>query len=85
MLTSPPPPPSCAGFIPPRLTWPRPSLPHPISSEPLSGLDSAMSFQLTKTLKNLVQEEGMSILLSLHQPRPEVYKEFDEIGLMCAM
>ena len=53
----------------------------PPVSEPLSGLDSANSLNLARFLKSLASE-GMSVLLSLHQPRPEVYQLMDVIGLM---
>ena len=48
----------------------------------MSGLDSAVSLSLTEYLEGLVKKEGVSILLSLHQPRPEVYGMIDDIGLM---
>lgn len=47
----------------------------------MSGLDSAISLKLTEFLQELVKK-GVSVLLSLHQPRPEVYSIIDDIGLM---
>eukprot|EP00218_Dolichomastix_sp_CCMP3274_P013101 CAMPEP_0170143106 /NCGR_PEP_ID=MMETSP0033_2-20121228/9425_1 /TAXON_ID=195969 /ORGANISM="Dolichomastix tenuilepis, Strain CCMP3274" /LENGTH=1220 /DNA_ID=CAMNT_0010379531 /DNA_START=39 /DNA_END=3701 /DNA_ORIENTATION=+ len=49
--------------------------------EPTSGLDSAMSFFLTKTLVKIANT-GVTIGLSIHQPRFEVYKLFHQIVLL---
>eukprot|EP00903_Cladosiphon_okamuranus_P022806 g20998.t1 len=52
-----------------------------ILDEPLSGLDSANSLHLARFLKTL-NFEGVSVLMSLHQPRPEVFDIMDVVGLL---
>ena len=37
---------------------------------------------LAVLLKTLANKKGLSVLLSLHQPRPEIYDMMDVIGLM---
>lgn len=59
------------------MTPPPPSFP----SELLSGLDSANSLHLARFLRSLALE-GVSVLLSLHQPRPEVFDIMDVVGLL---
>ncbi|CAM9750735.1 unnamed protein product [Ectocarpus sp. 12 AP-2014] len=54
-----------------------------ILDEPLSGLDSASSVHLAGFLRAMASE-GVAVLMSLHQPRPEVYKMMDTVGLMSA-
>lgn len=54
-------------------------------AEPLSGLDSASSMQLAVFLKTLVSNEGIAVLMSLHQPRPEIYEMMDVVGVMSVL
>jgi len=49
--------------------------------EPLSGLDSYMAYQITHTLKELTQE-GRTIMLTVHQPSPQIANLFDRFIVM---
>ncbi|EGW34827.1 ATP-dependent ABC transporter [Spathaspora passalidarum NRRL Y-27907] len=50
--------------------------------EPTTGLDSSTSLKLITLLQQLSSEFGMSIVVSIHQPRSEIMKLFDEICLL---
>ncbi|ODV60927.1 ATP-dependent ABC transporter [Ascoidea rubescens DSM 1968] len=50
--------------------------------EPTTGLDSFTSFNLIQTIKNLSQKFGITIILSIHQPRTEILSLFDKICLL---
>lgn len=48
--------------------------------EPTTGLDASSSLKLILILKNLASKEvGITIVLSIHQPRPEISILFDKI------
>ena len=54
-----------------------------VSSIPcLPGLDASMAFDLLKTL-HTVAKGGRLIVLSIHQPRPEIYYLFNSILFLC--
>lgn len=51
--------------------------------EPTTGLDATSSFKLIMLLKKLASPEfGITIILSIHQPRPEISVLFDKICLL---
>ncbi|RLV93064.1 putative ABC transporter ATP-binding protein/permease [Spathaspora sp. JA1] len=50
--------------------------------EPTTGLDSSTSLKLVTLLKKLSWEFGMSIVVSIHQPRSEIVELFDKICLL---
>lgn len=51
--------------------------------EPTTGLDATSSFNLVLLLKRLASPEfGITIVLSIHQPRPEISLLFDNICLL---
>lgn len=51
--------------------------------EPTTGLDTSTSLKLVKALKTLSSfEYGITIILSIHQPRPEIVSLFDKICLL---
>ena len=52
-----------------------------ILDEPTSGLDATGSNQLLKTLLSL-SRTGVTILLSIHQPRAEIWNRFDHILIL---
>ncbi|XP_071081007.1 ATP-binding cassette sub-family G member 5-like [Haliotis cracherodii] len=50
--------------------------------EPTSGLDSYTSRYLVMNLAELAHREGKIILLSIHQPRSDIFKILDEIAIL---
>lgn len=50
--------------------------------EPTSGLDSYNAHSLMKTLKKMAQEHGRTIIVSVHQPRSNIYHLFDDLMLL---
>lgn len=51
--------------------------------EPTTGLDATSSYNLVLLLKKLASPEfGITIVLSIHQPRPEISTLFDKICLL---
>lgn len=53
-----------------------------ICDEPLSALDSATSLQVMRTLRSLVEGTNKAVIMSLHQPRPEVFRLCDNVMLL---
>ncbi|KAH8921816.1 P-loop containing nucleoside triphosphate hydrolase protein [Atractiella rhizophila] len=49
--------------------------------EPTTGLDAFSSYQLLSTLSQL-SRRGRTIILSIHQPRSEVFKIFDRLAVL---
>lgn len=50
--------------------------------EPTSGLDSYNAFTLMETLKRLAKERNRTIIVSIHQPRSNIYEMFDSLVLL---
>lgn len=51
--------------------------------EPTTGLDTLSSLKLVQTLKRLASPEiGLTVVLLIHQPRPEIAAMFDKICLL---
>lgn len=51
--------------------------------EPTTGLDTSLLLKLVQTLRRLASPEfGVSVVLSIHQPRPEIALQFDAICLL---
>lgn len=51
--------------------------------EPTTGLDTSTSLKLVQTLKSLASfDYGITVILSIHQPRPEIALLFDKICLL---
>ena len=51
--------------------------------EPTSGLDASTSLKLIQILKKLASPEfGVTLIVSIHQPRPEIMFLFDKICLL---
>ncbi|KAM9966984.1 hypothetical protein ACTFIR_007219 [Dictyostelium discoideum] len=46
--------------------------------EPTSGLDSVAALQIMKTLLNLTLK-GVTVICSIHQPRPEIFSLFNKV------
>ncbi|CAI5446764.1 unnamed protein product [Caenorhabditis angaria] len=53
-----------------------------ICDEPTSGLDAFLAYQVICVLKNLAKKQGMTILLTIHQPSSQVFQLFDSIYIM---
>jgi ABC-type multidrug transport system ATPase subunit len=49
--------------------------------EPTTGLDSTSAYQVVKTLQNLARR-GRNIIVTIHQPRSEIYSLFDNVVLL---
>ncbi|KAF2031046.1 P-loop containing nucleoside triphosphate hydrolase protein [Setomelanomma holmii] len=49
--------------------------------EPTTGLDSTSAYQVVKTLQNLTRR-GRTIIVTIHQPRSEIYSLFDNVVLL---
>jgi ABC-type multidrug transport system ATPase subunit len=49
--------------------------------EPTTGLDSTSAYQVVKTLQNLARR-GRTIIVTIHQPRSEIYSLFDNVVLL---
>jgi ABC-type multidrug transport system ATPase subunit len=49
--------------------------------EPTSGLDSASAFSVMKCIVDL-SKQGRTIVFSIHQPRSNIFAQFDELILM---
>lgn len=50
--------------------------------EPTSGLDSFTSSTILEILQNLADEYGKTIILTIHQPRSELFEKFGNILLL---
>lgn len=51
--------------------------------EPTSSLDSFTSFSVCQTLKSIAQDQGRTIIMSVHQPRYSSFELFDHLILLC--
>jgi len=52
--------------------------------EPTSGLDGTSSLRLVQLLHTLAQEDGRTIVTTIHQPRAEIMQLFDSLLLLNA-
>lgn len=50
--------------------------------EPTSGLDSFTAAQILKLLKKLAEEDNKTIILTIHQPKLELFEDFGQILLL---
>jgi ATP-binding cassette subfamily G (WHITE) protein 2 len=50
--------------------------------EPTTGLDAFTAVTVTQLLKNLTQNTERIIIMSVHQPRYSIYKQFDTVSLL---
>lgn len=50
--------------------------------EPTSGLDSASTLRLVKSLRRMSRLRGTTVVLTIHQPRSEVFSLFDSLILL---
>ncbi|KAJ4952348.1 hypothetical protein NE237_029180 [Protea cynaroides] len=50
--------------------------------EPTSGLDSAASYHVMNKIVNLAQQDGKTVITSIHQPSTEVFELFHNLCLL---
>ena len=50
--------------------------------EATSGLDATVSLKLVKFLKNLSRKESCAVVMTIHQPRAEIFSLFDSLLLL---
>lgn len=50
--------------------------------EPTSGLDSSTAFSVCKALKHLADSGECTVVCTIHQPQPKVFRLFDNLILM---
>ena len=50
--------------------------------EPTSGLDSHAAMNVMKLTRGLCDQQGQTVVCSIHQPRPGIYKMFDQLLLL---
>eukprot|EP01091_Cochliopodium_minus_P006107 TRINITY_DN1598_c0_g2_i1.p1 TRINITY_DN1598_c0_g2~~TRINITY_DN1598_c0_g2_i1.p1 ORF type:complete len:702 (+),score=193.99 TRINITY_DN1598_c0_g2_i1:254-2359(+) len=52
--------------------------------EPTTGLDSVLAYEVIKILKDIVVNDGVTVVATIHQPSSEVFRFFDDILVMKA-
>ena len=52
-----------------------------VQDEPTTGLDASVANVVARTLKQLAQN-GRTVILSIHQPRFSIFREFDRLLLV---
>mmetsp|Transcript_25487 Transcript_25487/g.37608 ORF Transcript_25487/g.37608 Transcript_25487/m.37608 type:complete len:1395 (+) Transcript_25487:47-4231(+) len=50
--------------------------------EPTTGLDSFTAARIVKVLRELAHTDGKAVALTIHQPRYDIYNQFDDIILL---
>ena len=50
--------------------------------EPTSGLDSTSALTLVKALSTLAHRGGVNIVMTIHQPRREIFELFDSLTIL---
>ncbi|KAG0271823.1 hypothetical protein BGZ95_000312 [Linnemannia exigua] len=50
--------------------------------EPTSGLDSATSLEVCKLLKQIAQEQSLTVAAVVHSPSPHAFNQFDDLLLL---
>ncbi|KAF9094980.1 hypothetical protein BGX29_009222, partial [Mortierella sp. GBA35] len=50
--------------------------------EPTSGLDSATSLEVSKLLKQIAQEQFLTVAAVVHSPSPHAFNQFDDLLLL---
>ena len=53
-----------------------------MSTHAHTGLDSASSLEILKSL-SMLAETGRAVVVTIHQPRSEIFHSFDKILLLC--
>ena len=52
--------------------------------EPTTGLDSFTAHDIIKMLAELAHNKNKLILITIHQPRSDIFKLLDKIGILSA-
>jgi ABC-type multidrug transport system ATPase subunit len=55
-----------------------------VLDEPTSGLDSTNALMLVKSLHTLAHRGGLTVLMTIHQPRNEIFSLFDALTILVA-
>jgi ATP-binding cassette subfamily G (WHITE) protein 2 len=50
--------------------------------EPTTGLDSTNAARVVDILASLSHQQGVTVLLSIHQPRPDIFRLMDRVMLL---
>ena len=50
--------------------------------EPTSGLDTFTARYLMSSLADLAHNQGKIVLLTIHQPRSDIFRMFNQVGIM---
>lgn len=50
--------------------------------EPTTGLDSTNATRVVDILASLAGKQGVTVLLSIHQPRPDLFRLMDRVMLL---
>ena len=50
--------------------------------EPTTGLDSTNAARVVDILSSLSGQQGVTVLLSIHQPRPDIFRLMDRVLLL---
>eukprot|EP00939_MAST-03C_sp_MAST-3C-sp1_P002621 g2621.t1 len=53
------------------------------ADEPTSGLDTATAFRVMDILRTLAKRAGMTVVLSIHSPTPEILEMCDKLLVVC--
>jgi ABC-type multidrug transport system ATPase subunit len=53
-----------------------------IADELTSGLDATTAFQIMQVLQRLCAKTGMTFIVSIHQPRPQIFDLFDNVIML---
>ncbi|KAJ3268851.1 hypothetical protein HK104_005247 [Borealophlyctis nickersoniae] len=52
--------------------------------EPTSGLDSSTAFEVCHNLRNIAQQQGLTVAAVIHSPSPATFRMFDDLLLLGA-
>ncbi|KAJ3295381.1 hypothetical protein HK104_002720 [Borealophlyctis nickersoniae] len=50
--------------------------------EPTSGLDSSTAFEVCSNLRNIAQQQGLTVAAVIHSPSPAAFRQFDDLLLL---
>jgi ABC-type multidrug transport system ATPase subunit len=50
-----------------------------LADELTSGLDATTAFQIMQTLQRLCKSTGVTVIMTIHQPRPQIFSLFDKL------
>lgn len=53
-----------------------------LQDEISTGLDSATTYQIVRCIRNFVHMQDATVLVSLLQPAPEAFEQFDDVILL---